>query len=245
MRIVDGWLQAEEGDPPVIQVRSPKSSALATPGPLGVVWHWTGWLGMDPVAYCRAAAASSREASWHVMVTRDGRMIQGIPFTRGSWHVGRRGRVAGQERSVNGCTVGVELENAGRLKQVEGRWRYFVGGATPWQGVIPGSEAVLVPGMGTFHDFPEAQREAAAALVAALVDEFDLEVDACSFGHIDFAAPGSREDPGPLWGCQKWPTGPALLDVLERALGAPAGPVGLPTFCDDPGVAGNDCGGGP
>lgn len=244
MRIEDGWLVGEDWDPAVSQVRTPKYSALSAgvDAPLGVVWHWTGRLGMDAADYCREDAGNKREASWHLMIARDGRVIQGVSFLRGSWHVGRKGLIAGQERSVNGCTVGIELENNGRLKKVEGVWRYFSGGK--WKGEVPESETVAVAGQGVFHDFPAAQRTTAAIVLAALVGEYGWTVDDCSYGHIDFAAPGSREDPGPRWGAHRWPDGLVLREVLESAFGMPSAPVGLPTFCDDPDAADNVCGDG-
>lgn len=232
MRVVDGWLVSGEGDSPVLQVRSPKHGALSSPAPIAAVWHWTGWLGMDAAEYCRRAAASSREASWHVLIARDGRVIQGVPFTRAAWHVGRKGLIGGREVSINGTTVGIELENAGRLKKVGGAWRYYVGDGR-WEGNIPEAEVVHVPGEGVFHGFTGPQIATAAQVLAALVDEYGWEPEVCGYGHIDFAKPGTKDDPGPVWGCQRWPDGPVLREVLEIALGAPGGPVGLPTFCDD------------
>lgn len=170
MRIEEGWLVRDDGDPPVIWVVSPKSSALEVPEPLGCAWHNTGPIGDDPVAFCSRSASSATQASWHVLVTRDGRLIQGIPFTRGSWHVGRSGLVRGATRSINACLVGIELENLGRLKLVGGSWRYFVPGADPWRGNVPESSVVLVSGEGSFHDYPPRQRAAAASLLQGLVD---------------------------------------------------------------------------
>lgn len=243
MFIVDGWLIPSSGDPPVVQVRSPKHSALDVPQPLGAVWHNTGPTGSDPVEFCRRAAASDRQASWHVLVTRDGRLVQGVAFSRGSWHVGRRGRVAGVERVVNACTVGIELENLGRLREIEGRWRYYVGEGR-WDLVPQGQlQIARVVGEGSFQDYPEPQRAAAGVLLTALVEAYGWDAGVCGYGHVDFAAPGSREDPGPHWGCHRWPDGPVLREVLGEVFGE-APPLGLPTWVDDPGTPGDDCGGG-
>ena len=220
--IVDeqGFLATEPGDvQPLLTILSPKHYALEGEHPLGVVWHWTGWLGMDAEHYCRAAAQSARQASWHVMICRDGRVIQQVPFTRGSWHTGDGGQVGGRVfRNVNKATVGIELENAGRLKKIHGQWRYFVGGDNPWRGDIPEEQVRSVPGEGVFHNFTEAQVDAAAVVLGALVDAYGWDRIDCRHGHVDFAAPGKREDPGALWGCRRWP-GTYLPIVLDEVFG--------------------------
>jgi N-acetyl-anhydromuramyl-L-alanine amidase AmpD len=204
-----GWL---EGVP---RHTTHRTSQLVVPEPLAVVWHYTGGVGapgdMEKLVR-RIAGPNGRDASWHVIIARDGSAIQSAPFNVGTWHVGLPGSIGGTAyRNVNRVTVGIELVNAGRLARVDGKWYchpYWRAGLdglpTKELGPDPRLEiaagrAVAMRGEGTFDDFPSDQIVSATAILKALVERFGWSREACSYGHVDFRPPSGKEDPGPLW----------------------------------------------
>ncbi len=212
MHIEDGWLVADDGDPEVKQFRTNKFGKLAQPTPLGMVWHETGYLGVDMEEFASRQVPgsprySTRQASEHGIICRDGKILQLVSFTAKSWHVGNPGIVAGQHFSnVNDATVGMELESYGRMKKVDGKWCYFVDGK--WLGDVPEADVRhAVQDGGYFHDFTADMVASATLVLGALVAEYGWGKDVCLYGHADFADHASREDPGPLWGCQYWKHG--------------------------------------
>jgi len=205
---------------------------LETPMPLGLVWHWTAGKCVAP-GYATALAEEirtydktrDRPVSWHVLIAKDGRMFQSVPFNQGSWHVGRPGRIGGAPQKTNGfwnaatfpegklfgninrATIGVELENAGRLEVVDGKfycWPYWTnptapaGARTPDPTLeLPESRAQMMA--GTWYDtFPAPQEQAAQRLVQALAIKYKWSRSVTQYGHLMFD-PGRKEDPGPLW----------------------------------------------
>jgi N-acetyl-anhydromuramyl-L-alanine amidase AmpD len=245
-----GWLQAAaEGLPPVIKVPSTRVTQLDGQGPAGIVWHWTGGRCRSPefaVATVNEIReydkAKDRAASWHVLIARDGRVFQSIPFTKGSWHVGRPGRIGAPPTvgpdgkwdatawaggrlvaNVNKVTVGVELENAGRLVQVAGKFYCWPFYSNPTAVValrlpdprleLDASRAIKV-GDAFFDDFPADQQQAAGRLVQALHLKYGLIRDVCRYGHVMFDQ-GRKEDPGSRWLDQLLPA------ILDGAFGGP------------------------
>jgi N-acetyl-anhydromuramyl-L-alanine amidase AmpD len=198
MRVDDaGWLEVQEtGLPAVVRVPSVRTVSMEEPKPLGIVWHWTAGPCRNPETGRMLAdeirtfdRTKDRAASWHVLVGKDGRIFQSVPFNVGSWHVGRPGRIGGKPAlnadgkwdctggwagklyaNINRVTIGVELENAGRLLKMGEKfycWPFYLNPDAP--GVpdphmeLPASRAVQV-GAEWFDEFPQAQRDAAQRL---------------------------------------------------------------------------------
>lgn len=209
--------QSEAGDPVILRFPSSRSSNFdfVTGGkPKGIVWHWTTGR-CTTERHANALAESIRGykkgdvmASWHVLIAKDGRVLQSIPFDRGSWHVGRPGTIDGRlYANVNRCTVGVELENSGPLLAHQGEyycWPYYareteIDGTPRWEKnfTVPAERAVL-KGAEYFDAYPAAQVESARRLLKALVIKFGWGREVCSYFHSTFDSPRKR-DPGPVW----------------------------------------------
>jgi len=235
-----GWLVAEVGDSRVVRYPTVRTYGLAVPAPLGIIWHWTGGRGGPGFAEGLARRAQTyrrgldRAASWHVLIARDGVVCQSAPFNVGTWHVGRAGLIAGRRfDNVNRATVGCELENAGRLRKIAGRfycWPYWLNPGAPAverrpdpRCAVETSRAVAAAGQGVFDDFPAEQEASAAALLAGLVAHFAWTREVCAYGHRDFDSQ-RKEDPGPLW------AGTVLPRILDGVFGgqAPAADVSAP-----------------
>ncbi|HTP24121.1 MAG TPA: N-acetylmuramoyl-L-alanine amidase [Anaeromyxobacteraceae bacterium] len=228
MRIDEqGWLVVEDGDPPVKRYPTVKTTPLARPKPLGIVWHWTGGRGGPGFAEGLARGAQNYRrgidppASWSVLVAKSGTLFQSAPFLVGTWHVGMPGVIAGERfENINRATVGCELENAGSLRRIGDRyfcWPFFFNPGAPAQELRPDPHCILeeervafAPCAGAFDAFPPAQVVGATVLLRALVAAYGWSREACSYGHAEFD-PTRREDPGALW---KHTHLPRVLDTV-------------------------------
>lgn len=226
-----GWLRLASGLDSVAlrRVPSPRHQALVTHDavPAGIVWHWTATRAGTAEGLVRSIArpvpAGGRAASWHVLVDRQGRIHQSVPLRRGSWHAGgptaarfgwadvpgkpglmQYGILKGAKLSANGLFVGVELENAGEVRSINGRWRAWPFDRDGGGPEIPADQVRRV-GPRYYHDFPDAQVEAAARLVRAFVGayggdrrSYGGDRRSLSWTHAEID-PTRKTDPGPLW----------------------------------------------
>ena len=214
MKLEDGWLIAEEGDPVIHHIPTTRTCKLDTPKPLGIVHHYTGGVGNDLARNLAERIRTydrkvDRPASWHLIIAKSGEIFQSASLLRGTWHIGRNGTVGGKPwKNVNRVTIGIELENAGRLRRVGDRYYchpYWKNpDADPSARVpnpklmIDSSRAKRFPGVGVFETFTTAQEETAARLLSLCVGEFGWDKAACSHNHSDFDSP-RKEDCGPAW----------------------------------------------
>lgn len=218
-----GWLKAEPGDTPVIHLPTVRTRVLATGGPLGLVWHATGGVGGPRFAEGLARRIQTfrrgidRPASWHVLISAVGAIYQSAPFTVGTWHVGRPGLIAGVQCSnINSVTIGVELENAGPLLQIQGAfyaWPYWLDRVRHRPDPRYRIESARVARIGAhaYDAFPPPQIASAYELVVAIARNKGWSADAFRHCHSDFAAP-KKTDPGELWKAIL----PALLDAAFK-----------------------------
>jgi N-acetyl-anhydromuramyl-L-alanine amidase AmpD len=235
-----GWLtNTVLGEPRVVLWPSTRTSALEVPYPLGVVWHWTAGRGGPGFAEgcCREIQTydqtKDRAASWHFLVAKNGTIHQSVPTTSGAWHVGRPGTIGQRVTlNINRCTIGVELENAGRLLKLGPKcycWPFWLNpDATPNKKQpdprleVDPVRAIYANGGfwrdaegGFFDSYTPAQVAGAEALLRTLVTAFKWAPAVCGYGHVMFDFP-RKEDPGPLWLQGALPT--ILLNVFSGRL---------------------------
>lgn len=191
MKIQNHRLIGDDGNP-VPYVESPnRGGALA---PEYLVMHYTaGGSAEGAISWlCNPAA----KASAHLVIGRDGQITQLVPFNRIAWHAGQS-QWAGRS-GLNGFSIGIELDNAGRLERAGGRW---VSAATKRSYV---DDDVLIANHkhdaagalpSGWHEYSEAQLDAAARAGLALVEKYALKD---VLGHEDIA-PGRKSDPGPAF----------------------------------------------
>lgn len=214
-----------------------------------VCWHWTDTRGCGAENLARRLLGPGRAASWHAVIDAAGHAVQSVSAKKGSWHVGsdtaalfrrtgadgtwealtpaQRGSVRGW--GGNSFMYGIELENAGEVRLVDGKWLAWpFAFGTKWGAptVVPAEEVASDPnhpGRG-HHAFTPAQIETAGRVLGALVRRYGLRRSLCAFGHCQID-PQRRTDPGPLWlgdpmpALGGIPTSGHLAALLDRVFG--------------------------
>jgi N-acetylmuramoyl-L-alanine amidase len=164
-----------------------------------LVMHYTAGPSLEGTI--RTFSDPAREVSAHLVIDRDGTVVQMVPFDRVAWHAGPSSwKPAGSLvplKSLNFYAIGIEMVNAGPLTKTQGgkflSW---------WGGEIAASEVVEVDpslpasfGKRYWHRFPEEQVSVAIDVARTLVDTYRLKD---VLGHSDIA-PGRKTDPGPAF----------------------------------------------
>jgi N-acetylmuramoyl-L-alanine amidase len=135
--------------------------------------------------------------SSHLVIRRDGTVVQCVPFDRIAWHAGKSRWVDTGGRlhvGLNGCAIGIEMENWGPLSRSSGTWTSWTGTAVADDRVIEARHKFGSPD-GGWERFTEAQSQAAVAAARAICAAYGItEI----LGHDD-VSPGRKSDPGPAW----------------------------------------------
>lgn len=132
------------------------------------------------------------KASAHVVLGRDGSICQLASFNVKTWHAGAShwDGVSG----LNGCSIGIEMDNAGPLKKVGDKYQAWFGTLYDESQVIQAKHR-LDSEVRWWHAYTEAQIQRALELARLLVRHYDLKD---VVGHEDIA-PDRKRDPGPTF----------------------------------------------
>ncbi len=188
MKIIDHRLYTDDNKSVPYQP-TPNKGGIYTPYYL--VMHYT--------AVTRAAGSASwfldknAKASAHLLIDRDGSIIQFAPFNIVTWHAG-----VSKWNGLNGLNqyaIGIELVNGGRLTKSGNNWMCPVD-----KRVVPDSEVVMAKHKNEntiegWQDYTAAQMEVATEIAALLVKTYKLKD---VVGHDDIA-PFRKSDPGPAF----------------------------------------------
>jgi N-acetylmuramoyl-L-alanine amidase len=131
-------------------------------------------------------------ASAHLVIGRNGEIQQLVPFNVKAWHAGRSewNNISG----LNAHSIGIELDNAGKMMRHMDKWRAWFGEVYEEDEVI---EAIHKHDdeMHGWQVYTSTQLEVAAEIAALLVDHYKLED---VLGHDDIS-PFRKMDPGPAF----------------------------------------------
>ncbi len=155
-----------------------------------LVMHFTA--GRSAESSVRWLSNRAAKASAHLVIGRDGAITQLVPFNRIAWHAGRSSW-DGMD-GLNRYSLGIELDNPGRLVRSGSRWRAWFGVEYEAAEVI---EAVHKNGseMSGWLTYSPLQLDAALEVSSLLMDKYQL-TDVV--GHDDIS-PGRKLDPGPAF----------------------------------------------
>lgn len=166
------------------------SGPFATGLPDTIVIHYTAGSSLTSSAnWLRNPQAN---ASAHLVVGKSGQVIQLAPFNIKTWHAGRsswKGR-----SGLNQCSIGIEIDNAGVLKQSpDGYYTSFSKKVNP-ENVVIAKHKLDVEVKGWEAYTPE-QIEVVEQICLALKQAYPItEI----VGHEDIA-PSRKRDPGPAF----------------------------------------------
>ena len=133
------------------------------------------------------------KASAHLVIGRDGAIVQMVPFNVRAWHAGKSRW--GELDGLNRFSIGIELVNAGKLrKNSEQHWITWAGTVIPDHEVSVATHKHEQTEAG-WHEFTEVQIAAALNAASALHSVFGF-TDV--LGHEDIS-PNRKVDPGPLF----------------------------------------------
>ncbi len=153
--------------------------------------------------------------STHLVIGRDGRIFQMVPFNHAAYHAGFSFWEG--ESNLNRASIGIELDNAGRLSEVNGR--FF-----KRDHEIPSQRAIEAKHWKSrirmhFEDFSAEQIQVARLVARALIEHYDLK-DILGHDEVNLK---TRYDPGPLFPMAEWRdtffqrTGPDIKPNVARA----------------------------
>lgn len=148
-----------------------------------LVIHFTsGASGQSSINFWKTPAAKG--ASAHIVIERDGTVIQCRPFNRTCGHAGKS-RWKGFD-GLNSCSIGIELANAGDDAKLASKWSK-----------LPPVQAKHKNGgpIQNWEAYPESQIASCTAVAKALVERYRLDD---VIGHDDIA-PDRKNDPGPAF----------------------------------------------
>lgn len=187
MKIVQHRLQGDGGAAVAFQ-RSPNQSGSLTARYL--VMHYTA--GSSAAGAIATLTNPASRASAHLVIGRDGAVTQLVPFNRIAWHAGRSRWH--DLRGLNAHSIGIELDNAGRLERQAGEWRSWFGRTYPSDEVLEAAHKNESRVRG-WQLYTAEQLAVATTAARAIVEKYGL-VDI--LGHDDIA-PGRKADPGPAF----------------------------------------------
>jgi N-acetyl-anhydromuramyl-L-alanine amidase AmpD len=165
------------------------------------VLHWTASPPKAPEAPDEARmrawlADAERQTSTHIVILRDGRVLQSATLGDRTWHAGGSAWVdpAGHvQKSINMQSIGIDLENVGYVKRAPDGVGFIDGYGGRYRGAEPVKTTV-----GWFEPYTAAQLASLAEVVRWLSHDLPALRDPRRWvGHSEIQ-PG-KLDPGPLF----------------------------------------------
>jgi N-acetyl-anhydromuramyl-L-alanine amidase AmpD len=97
-----------------------------------IVIHYTA--GASPLSSVRYLTTANTPTSAHLLIGRDGKIYQMVDFETQAWHCGKSQLLG--NTNMNAFSVGIELDNAGLLKEHDNRYYAWFGKKIPESQVI-------------------------------------------------------------------------------------------------------------
>lgn len=163
-------------------IRSPNTNKTFIPVNLKyLVMHFTGPYTLQSVINTFTNPKSMVSA--HLVIDRDGKITQLVPFNYVAWHAGNSSWHG--IRWMNNYSIGIEFVNDGKLKKKNGLYLNDVD-------MIVDEQNVFIDGKEYWEKFTDIQIEKGLEVSKLLINEYKLKE---VLGHSDIA-PGRKIDPG-------------------------------------------------
>ncbi|TKJ40365.1 N-acetylmuramoyl-L-alanine amidase [candidate division LCP-89 bacterium B3_LCP] len=205
-----------EGGGTTFKESSNHGGAFSTGLPDTVVFHFTA--GRDAKSSVQWLCNPEAKASAHLVIGSDKSVTQLVPFDTIAWHAGPSRH--GDREGLNKYSIGIELDNAGKLTKHGNQYRSWFEKVYDEKEVV---EAVhrnkTIPEY--WHAYSEEQITIAIDICFLLMERYGITT---ILGHEEIS-PGRKWDPGPAFPLDKIREIILLRDRAEDE-GAEAGYVG-------------------
>ncbi len=134
----------------------------------------------------------AREVSAHVIIGRDGAIIQLVPFNVIAWHAGKSRHK--DRENLNQYAIGIEIDNAGRLEKQGDEFVSWLGTTYPPDQVMQATHRNETHA-SFWHKYPNIQIDVVRNLCRLLIKTYPI---LHILGHDDIA-PDRKCDPGPAF----------------------------------------------
>lgn len=164
-------------------IASPNIGGVMTPD--AIIIHYTA--GASATSSIKSLINKASKASAHLIIARDGTVTQLVPFNVKAWHAGvseYNGR-----KSYNNFSIGIELDNAGKLKLANGVYSSWFNSEYPENEVYTHTEGNK---QTYWHKYTQEQLNALEAVCGALMNEYCIKE---LLGHEEIS-PTRKVDPG-------------------------------------------------
>lgn len=179
------------------------SGKFESPLPDTIVLHFSSSNSLE--ADVKHMASSTARQSAHLLVGRDGRVVQMVPFDTVAWHAGRSSY--GDRVGLNRYSIGIQMNNAGQLTEKDGEFKSWFGRSYPpdevLKATLPGADSPSY-----WHNYTAEQVEVVTVLATLLREQYGINT---ILGHNEIS-PGRKVDPGPAF-----PVDDLRLAVLGQA----------------------------
>ena len=157
-----------------------------------IILHYTG--GTSAMSSAKFLVRQDVKSSAHVVIGRDGQVIQLVSFNIEAWHAGKSSY--GGRNELNHYSIGIELDNLGQLRLEGGK---FVAecGKEVLVGEVYTEDSGEVPTY--WHDYTDVQMRVLNEVCGLLVDTYPI---GDIVGHSDVTS--RKVDPGPALRVADW-----------------------------------------
>lgn len=171
-----------------------KSGKFAEGLPDTIIIHYTA--GRSAESSIETLINPDVSASAHLVIGRDGKVTQLVPFDTIAWHAGRS--AWGDRRGLNKYSIGIELDNAGRLIKSGDKYTAWFGKSYPEEDVIQAVHRNENE-PSYWHRYTEEQITKTYDICRLLIKEYGIKT---ILGHEEIS-PGRKTDPGPAFPLDK------------------------------------------
>jgi N-acetyl-anhydromuramyl-L-alanine amidase AmpD len=196
MRITDHRLQ---GDGVSYQPSPNTGGTFADPAlPDAIIFHYSASASLE--ATVRSLTKRDITMSTHLLIDRDGQVVQLVPFNTVAWHTGRS--AYGDRTNYNRYAIGITLINAGKLTAEHAT----DAGLRAWFGKSFSREEATyaalpnAPDSSYWHQFTDVQLTRTRHVVEALTQTYTIRELLPHYA----IAPNRKVDPGPLFPIQEF-----------------------------------------
>lgn len=188
MKIINHFLHNDNGKR-VSFFDSPNKKGVYTPSYL--VMHYTA--ATTDTSSINWFLNKKAQASAHLIISRDGTITQFVPFNKVAFHAGES-QWAGLT-GMNRHSIGIELQNAGKLSKVSNKWVCPVDNK-----VVPDDDVIVATHKNEstsrgWQVYTDVQLEVSIEVATTIVRHYNLKD---VLGHEDIS-PLRKSDPGPAF----------------------------------------------